>query len=175
MGKLINMSALKHALTHVNNLITTDSSLTNTYLPNGNIGVGFAPGDPLTCKLSVNGSIVAKNTSYFSATSESTNNVIKCTDHNSQNLVVIHNTDGLTVFNTDGTGKANISRSGKGTFNGGLYVTGKGTFNGGLSVTGTATHNGNIELSNANAGERYVSVKNAYGECWLDISTFRGL
>lgn len=165
MGKLIDTSSLKHALTHVNNLITTDSSLTNTYLPNGNVGIGFTPDEEkeLTCKLSVNGSIVAKNTSYFSASSASTNNVIKCTDHNSQNLLVVHNTNGLTLFNTEGTGKAAISRDGK------------GTFNGGLSVTGTATHNGNIELSNTDANERYIYVKNAYGGCLLDVSTFRGL
>lgn len=163
MGKLINMSALKHALTHVNNLITTDSSLTNTYLPNGNIGVGFTPGDPLSCKLSVNGSMAAKNTSYFSAASASTNNVIKCTDHNSQNLVVIHNTNGLTVFNTDGTGKANISRSGKGTFNGGLEIQEESNFN------------GNIVASTTGRNDRQISVKNDQGQCSLEVAVYRGV
>lgn len=112
----------------------------NVYLPSGNIGVGYDAGNALDYKLSVNGPMVASDTSYFSAKSAATNNVIKCTDHNSQNLLVVHNTNGLTLFNTEGTGKAAISRDGKGTFNGGLSVSSNADFSGHIRLTNASSH-----------------------------------
>ena len=159
--EITNLKSKLEQIGGAQNLWVVDSG--NVYLPSGNIGVGYDAEDALTCELSVNGSIAARNTAYFSASSASTNNVIKCTDHNSKNLLVVHNTNGLTLFNTEGTGKAAISRNGKGTFNGGLSVQGSSTFSDDISLTTTSS------------SERKVGIKNDYGEIWLDISTFRGL
>ena len=156
-----NFNDMTRDVAKLNDIIVKGTS--NTYLPYGNVGIGFTPNETLSCKLSVNGSIVAKNTTYFSAASASTNNVIKCSDHNSQNLVVIHNTNGITVFNTDGTGKSNISRSGKGTFNGGLEVQMESNFN------------GDIIASTSGENNRQISVKNDQGQCSLDVSIYRGV
>ena len=162
--EITNLKSKLEQIGGAQNLWVVDSG--NVYLPSGNIGVGYDAGNALDYKLSVNGPMVASDTSYFSAKSAATNNVIKCTDHNSQNLLVVHNTNGLTLFNTEGTGKAAISRDGKGTFNGGLSVSSNADFSGHIRLTNASSHlllgSGTTGIYLTNTGISWHNTSNTY-------------